>query len=700
VTSLKLLNVRTPALLLVGVLMAFSTSSDAIQVTRLVPEPNYPLSTDSDDKRQLTDGKLSRFPIWVRKESVAWQWAKQVEIDVNVSESRGRETSECARATLGFVTAKHKKADVQVPWRIDVYSRVDSNSSAHVGGITVQDDGLEDELAHKIDVPIFQYGDSLKVVVVTRGVFFALDEIELNAENDCASANGEELHLVRDVRGDSLARLKETLNKAESSRLASRSSRDSFRAWIQNSWDTLEEFPQRDHPAETRLGVSGGEKPRFVVGVSGDCPTSEAYELVVASRDLSEREFKIYEVAPVLSYDGSVVYDPMIKLSRSRLPCRKGRASYAWIETNPTQKSGTSFPISIVVRSVERSKELHAIIEKMPDVNAGCSPADSNVWAYPHDRPIWATSRSNFKDLVSHGTTVHVAHPSLFPSFDNADRLRIQSFDKLIREMRSVRASMPGVQFLIFLELNRTINSQTILAEKREILLRWVAILVDALERGGITSEGYWLYPIDEPRGKSFDLLVEIAKLIKSRFPTVNLYANPIHTYADTVSFEQLDSARNLIDLWQPTVQLAAIRLNFFRSLTARWWIFENPRSPAKSAGADFYRALGIKAWALGASGIGVWSYSDTGRSSAWDDFDGNRPDWSMVYEGRFEPVASRRWESYAAGLEDWLLGCTADHYLGERSLEVLRAHALSNLDNANLLIELTDALRARLRKQ
>jgi hypothetical protein len=53
---------------------------------------------------------------------------------------------------------------------------------------------------------------------------------------------------------------------------------------------------------------------------------------------------------------------------------------------------------------------------------------------------------------------------------------------------------------------------------------------------------------------------------------------------------------------------------------------------------------------------VGFWSYSDTNGSSAWDDIDGRRPDWAVVYESDKGVVSSRRWEAFREGLEDYAL--------------------------------------------
>lgn len=58
----------------------------------------------------------------------------------------------------------------------------------------------------------------------------------------------------------------------------------------------------------------------------------------------------------------------------------------------------------------------------------------------------------------------------------------------------------------------------------------------------------------------------------------------------------------------------------------------------------------------IDAKGVGFWAYSDTSGSSAWDDFDGRRPDYAVVYENKNGPVSSRRWEAFREGIEDYQL--------------------------------------------
>ena len=106
---------------------------------------------------------------------------------------------------------------------------------------------------------------------------------------------------------------------------------------------------------------------------------------------------------------------------------------------------------------------------------------------------------------------------------------------------------------------------------------------------------------------------------------------------------------------WQPSWKyIQKYGAQFFQRSSARWMIYDNPTYPAKNASpAKFFRGLSWRAWSVGASGFGTWSFDDTQGSSAFDDFDGRRSDWSLVYESDQLYTPSRRWLALLRGIED-----------------------------------------------
>jgi len=111
--------------------------------------------------------------------------------------------------------------------------------------------------------------------------------------------------------------------------------------------------------------------------------------------------------------------------------------------------------------------------------------------------------------------------------------------------------------------------------------------------------------------------------------------------------------------------------VEYFSSNETDWWVYDNPLSPAKASGGMFYRSLSWGAWSVNAVGIGFWSFSDTGRSSAWDDFDGRRPDYSVIYDYDGTLIKSLRWESFCDGVEDFKL-LSVTKFGSKQKIEIL----------------------------
>ena len=180
----------------------------------------------------------------------------------------------------------------------------------------------------------------------------------------------------------------------------------------------------------------------------------------------------------------------------------------------------------------------------------------------------------------------------------------------------------------------------------------------------GYEFEDWALYPIDEPAGDKLALLARVSAWVKSDIPHIRIYANPGTVgLSDLAPGGLIYQLMGVVDLWQPLLGHSASIMGpiLNRRAEGEWWLYQTGQAPAKSMVPNCYRKLGWEAATRGATGFGFWSFSDTGGSSAWNDMDGTRPDWAVVYEAAGGGIVpSRRWEAFRRGIREYraLRGC------------------------------------------
>ena len=161
---------------------------------------------------------------------------------------------------------------------------------------------------------------------------------------------------------------------------------------------------------------------------------------------------------------------------------------------------------------------------------------------------------------------------------------------------------------------------------------------------------------------KRYPIFLDILRTIKETDESVQVYANPIYpeTSSEQLSKYQLKKAGRFVDIWQPDYRLAKKYRDFFAKWGDSYWVYEVPEYPAKAVSPEWYENIPARARKVGASGVGFWSFSDTGKTSAKNDFDGRRADYAVVYDsGSGAYLPSRRWFAFLEGLaEDRDLAC------------------------------------------
>ncbi|HUT74695.1 MAG TPA: VCBS repeat-containing protein, partial [Armatimonadota bacterium] len=175
--------------------------------------------------------------------------------------------------------------------------------------------------------------------------------------------------------------------------------------------------------------------------------------------------------------------------------------------------------------------------------------------------------------------------------------------------------------------------------------------MVKHLQSIGIGYDRWAFYPVDEPWIVGFTNippLRQFCTLTKRADPNVRNYADP----ANLVRIEYIEEFKDLIDVWQPQVDVLKRDpelVKWFRENAKAFWFYEAAGEAKDLLPLGHYRIRPWLAWRFGATGSGFWVYKDLDMWWALDS-----EGYGAVYQTDKDVVTSRRWEAVRDGVEDW----------------------------------------------
>lgn len=171
------------------------------------------------------------------------------------------------------------------------------------------------------------------------------------------------------------------------------------------------------------------------------------------------------------------------------------------------------------------------------------------------------------------------------------------------------------------------------------------------LEEKGIRYDQWAFYPIDEPWLTGFSHIPHLRRfcqMVKRSDPRVQNYTDP----AGLVRVEYIDEFKDLIDIWQPELNLLKRDpelVQWFRDNARHFWTYHAIGPGKDLPPMGHYRLYAWIAWHFGCEGAGYWVYA---RNDIWWPVQGG--DWSVGYQTGDQVVPSRRWEADRDGVEDY----------------------------------------------
>lgn len=466
-----------------------------------------------------------------------------------------------------------------------------------------------------------------------------------------------------------LAILEESLFAVHAQLLAARFNQRLL-VWHGNPWSVFTQVasPRQEEVLnkELVLDVMRGGTTSDAIGIVNSGSGLEKIQIAVHPESGTGKSphITIREARPVVLADASVKADPLVALADGGILLRGGESRQFWITVNGDAVPAT-YLLRLTISTLTSGSPVTNIplrIKVWPVEFPARQTVKVNTWSYLNWRPIKDIPQAAIADLRSHHVNVFAFHPSQIPWPEKkATGLRLDGepnftvFDKIIRLHDGAG------KYLFYINLKSDYFRNLIGKEKflsvewSGLFKKWIAVWSAHLKSLGLNYDQFAFYPYDEPQNESdATVLSNIGRLIKEVDQRLQVYTTI--DKLDRLSNFTLEGLRKFVDIFQVSeLDLENSRLSILKKSGKEIWCYGG--GGKKADPFRQYRLMAWRAFKYGATGIGFWAYADTGASgTAWNDSDGNRPDYAVIYEGKNNIVSSKRWEAWREGVEDYEL--------------------------------------------
>ena len=728
---------------LLGVQQAFGENLALGAIYTIEPEAQYELTYDPMDRIQLTDGKYSTGQFWRSKSTVGWQGSKTIRIEIDLGQS-SLVGSICVNTARGdqsgvsfpqridtFVSRDGNKYAYQGnllqgqdhsdgAYQVVKYCSADRSTTTRYIWLFVQPQGpytFIDEIevlsSHGKQDKETLYNLRQEVIAQTQqdltvvghkasSLHYSAGRLLATLEHDTKKAPGGKQALGR-IRAllESLFQSppldESAINRiADKVRLAhAEVQRERFNEailiWHDNPWTT---FTALDTPDTAMRDMNPLTLFLMRRGVS-----SEAVNLTNTSN--TPKRIKIIakviptgvgpvpsiivrEAVPIITAKSEIRADPLVQLPAGELVIQPGESKQIWLSVLAGESRQGTYTAELYLQSSSDDSpgkrvpvEIHTYSAEVPEQQR----VMVTNWSYMNWRLIQTIKKRAIEDLIAHHTNIFVIHPSQLPwprFSEGAWHADYTLFDNEI--LLYPKAS----KFLFFMNFNdphfRKLGGiNPFMSEQwKTTFRRWVKDWATHNLDLGMEYRNWALYPFDEPRNATeAKILFDVATIIKEVNPSIRVFTTLLG-----VPLTDLPRLAQVIDTFQIlTNSLSEVRTTLLKGFKKELWSYTAEGGGKGAEPLGFYRNQAWKAFRAGATGIGFWAYADTGTSgTAWNDSDGARPDYSVVYEGDTDIISSKRWEAWREGVEDYELLMQAKKKLKDNNEETEFWHKIDEV--------------------
>ena len=673
---------------------------------RYAPAATYHLTRGADDARKLTDGRHASGNFWSDRAATAgWQNSGPIRIEIDLP-------GDSLVDAVSISSARGDRAGVSYPERADLFVGGEEGGYRYLGDLMSgqeHGDGGYQKRTFRAGA-LRARGSRALVVVRPRGNYTFIDEIEVLGRRGAPPPHPDQRPLVapealdrfleervalsverralaamvRQARGatprggvaaselgalsDELERpigelsperleaLRSAMFRVRQRELSKRGD-GPFLLWQGDPWGEFSPLalpaPGYRLPGEgIVMDLAQGGTFSDSIGIANAtgkaCSVSAKVRMEHAPG--AAPVVTVREVLPVLRADFRTLGDPLRDTAEG-VVIGPGESRQIWLTASCGSLPPGVYRGEIRLEAPGFKKSVPLSVRVWPVRLPHPPRAAVNAWSYLNWRPISGIPQAAAADLERHRVNVIVLHPDQLPWPGK----EYKELDRVIRLHPFAR------HFLLYLAFNdpgrRSLGTgEAYLSPRwRQEFDRWIRETAEHMRRMGVPPASFAFYPVDEPKDeKEAEVLAETARLIKEADPALRVYT----TFGDFGRFSDETFARlmTVVDRYQVGIDaIADARVRRLLGAGKEVWSYGG-----SGKGSHPFKSYRLQAWRAvkyGATGIGFWAYADTGPSgSAWNDFDGTRPDFSVVYETPGGILSSKRWEAWREGAEDYEL--------------------------------------------
>lgn len=465
---------------------------------------------------------------------------------------------------------------------------------------------------------------------------------------------------------DSLQKYKDELFTMHASFLGGRFG-DRLIVWRGNPWSSFTpiDTPKKDElfKKEIQLDLMQGGTTSDAICLTNPGNDLQKYKLafIESNRSGGSPKISLREAVPVFLADDTVKTDPLVPFSANEITLHGGESKQIWLTVSADSSPG-SFDTKLLILSPDDGQTMAEIPIRMqvfPVAFPSSQELQVNAWSYLNWRPIKEIPKQAAQDLREHHINVFVLHPSQipWPKYSTYPLgINFYEFDNVVKLHHGAS------RFLLYLEFRNAQlrilngNADFLSSKWRGLFKKWISAWVAHMKSIGLGYEDFAFYPLDEPQnGTEAKIISDVAHILKEVDRNLRVYSTL--DKVDRLDYQDFISLTRDVDLFQISeLDLGKERERLLSAQGKTVWTY-GAYGGKKADPIGGYRLQAWRAYKNGATGIGFWAYADTGPTgTAWNDLDGARPDFSVIYEGKDHIVSSKRWEAWREGVEDYEL--------------------------------------------